>query len=107
MLANVTTISRSLCSYTYLGGIKDGMVCAGHLMGGTDSCQGDSGGPLVYNNTLIGIVSWGTGCAQPGFPGVYSDVKYYRNWIISRNGASNLNLSWIVLMTILVLKMLL
>ncbi len=52
-----------------------------------DACQGDSGGPLlyVYNGTtyLVGLVSWGTtkGCGTKGYPGVYTDVNYYRDWI--------------------------
>lgn len=64
-----------MCSISYGSGLLNGMICAGYINGGTDSCQGDSGGPLVYNNTLIGIVSWGSGCAQPGFPGKYFNIK--------------------------------
>ncbi|XP_061387250.1 trypsin eta [Musca vetustissima] len=93
LTANVTTISKTVCSISYNNGILNGMLCAGHLRGGTDSCQGDSGGPLVYNNTLVGVVSWGSGCAQPGFPGVYADVQYYYKWIMERNGAMSRSLS--------------
>ncbi|XP_065365804.1 trypsin alpha-3 [Calliphora vicina] len=84
-VANVTTILKSVCSISYGSGLLNGMICAGYILGGTDSCQGDSGGPLVFNNTLIGIVSWGSGCAQPGYPGVYADVHYYNKWIAERN----------------------
>ena len=50
------------------------MVCAGD--GNTDTCQGDSGGPLMVSDgsflILAGITSWGIGCADPSFPGVYT-----------------------------------
>lgn len=52
-----------------------------------DSCQGDSGGPLVaWDNKLktwmlIGIVSWGIGCAVDGYPGIYTNVAWFANWI--------------------------
>ncbi|XP_073828834.1 trypsin eta isoform X2 [Musca autumnalis] len=106
LTANVTTISKTVCSVSYNNGILNGMLCAGHLRGGTDSCQGDSGGPLVYNNTLIGVVSWGSGCAQPGFPGVYVDVQYYYKWIMERNGAMRQTLSLLSLIVALVIGLL-
>jgi trypsin len=61
--------------------VTETMVCYGE--GGKDSCQGDSGGPIVCgaDKTLCGIVSWGRGCARPGFPGVYTETSYYREWI--------------------------
>ncbi len=49
-------------------------ICAGSLDGGLDSCQGDSGGPLVLNGKLFGTVSWGKGCADRGYPGVYAEI---------------------------------
>lgn len=64
--------------------ILDSMICAGFMEeGGKDSCQGDSGGPLMCgeNLQLTGIVSWGHGCAEPGYPGVYTQTSYYIPWL--------------------------
>ncbi|GAB6023513.1 hypothetical protein CHUAL_008290 [Chamberlinius hualienensis] len=74
-------------------GISEDMLCAGYETGGKDACQGDSGGPLmVLDNkdqwTLIGIVSVGRGCAEPGFPGLYTRITQYIPWIINATGAT-------------------
>ncbi|XP_056157546.1 uncharacterized protein LOC130131795 [Lampris incognitus] len=65
--------------------LTDNMFCAGYLDGSMDSCKGDSGGPLVtrYRKTvfLLGIVSWGKGCARPGNYGIYTRVSKYLEWI--------------------------
>ncbi|XP_030554583.1 trypsin theta [Drosophila novamexicana] len=65
--------------YKYGDIVLDTMVCGYEK--DKDACQGDSGGPLVANNQLVGIVSWGYGCAGKLLPGVYADVAALRSWI--------------------------
>lgn len=62
------------------------MLCAGYASGGKDACQNDSGGPLVEDSTIVGIVSWGNGCAQADYPGVYTDIGALRGWITEATG---------------------
>lgn len=79
-------ISNSLCA-TSMDDITDDMLCAGDGLGRKDTCLGDSGGPLVVFDTesgtwrLAGITSWGFGCAEPGFYGVYTRLKNYASFI--------------------------
>merc|ERR550539_220388 len=69
--------------------ITDSMICAGVKEGGKDSCQGDSGGPMIDAETkaLVGIVSWGIGCAEGSHPGIYTEVAYFVDWIKEKVGA--------------------
>ncbi|KAK0161259.1 hypothetical protein PV327_009748 [Microctonus hyperodae] len=80
---NVPIIHKEVCSEAYerFGGLPEGQICAAYPEGGKDACQGDSGGPLTILGRLAGIVSWGNGCARPGYPGVYTEVAAYRQWI--------------------------
>ncbi|PVI00574.1 putative trypsin [Periconia macrospinosa] len=81
---DVPIVSRTTCKSQYgSSAITNNMVCAAVPEGGKDSCQGDSGGPLIETgtNTLIGIVSWGRGCARRGFAGVYTRVSTQLDFI--------------------------
>eukprot|EP00804_Cyclotella_cryptica_P019408 CCRYP_006591-RA/>CCRYP_006591-RA protein AED:0.03 eAED:0.03 QI:3071/1/1/1/0.75/0.4/5/2863/486 len=72
---------------TYNGQITPNMMCAKDP--NQDACQGDSGGPLVQghrgpdgsDDVQVGVVSWGIGCAQASFPGVYSRVSKAYEWV--------------------------
>jgi trypsin len=64
---------------------KEKQICAGYPEGGKDTCQSDSGGPLFkYENgkqILVGITSFGRGCANPNTPSVYTRASNYVQWI--------------------------
>ena len=86
----VPMIADGTCARDYPGGPEGAfqpstMVCAGEqTTGGRDACQGDSGGPLVVAGRLVGLVSWGTGCAEAEHPGVYTRVAAMTDAIRSR-----------------------
>ena len=85
----VPAITNSECNSAYGGIITDAMICAGYLgIGGKDACSGDSGGPFVCNDggkaVVAGTVSWGYGCAEALYPGVYARTTLVLDWIKSQ-----------------------
>uniref|UniRef100_A0A7M4EWL0 Transmembrane serine protease 5 n=1 Tax=Crocodylus porosus TaxID=8502 RepID=A0A7M4EWL0_CROPO len=98
--ALVPLIGTKKCngSCMYSGELSPRMLCAGYSDGKVDACQGDSGGPLVCPDDLawrlVGIVSWGTGCAEPNHPGVYTKVAEFLDWIYHTQGVDSLLAGW-------------
>ncbi|XP_058808166.1 trypsin-1-like [Phymastichus coffea] len=87
--ATIPLIDVNVCreAYKTFGGLPEGQICAAYYgESSRDACQGDSGGPLVIGGRQAGIVSWGNGCAKQGYPGVYTEVARYRDWIESKIG---------------------
>jgi secreted trypsin-like serine protease len=106
--ARVPLHDNAICrkKYGHAVSIRSGHMCAGHLDGSSGTCvvllhrsatdtfsrllfQGDSGGPLQCATPdgrwmLAGITSFGSGCAKPGFPDVYTRLSYYLPWIKSK-----------------------
>jgi len=88
----VKTISPAICGQSdWLGTNfdKETMICAGYAEGGKDTCLGDSGGPLQCPAPdgrwkLIGLISFGDGCAERKKPGVYTRVEHFIDWIKER-----------------------
>jgi trypsin len=95
MDVNLNVISNEECEaskgdldgyfMTYENQITDNMLCAWASQ--RDSCQGDSGGPLIIKGDVassdlqVGVVSWGNGCADADFPGVYARISAVNSWI--------------------------
>jgi secreted trypsin-like serine protease len=83
----VPIVSDAQCASTYGAElVQDENVCAGDTVdGGEDSCYGDSGGPLMVQDgdrwVEVGIVSTGRGCARRNFPGIYTEVAHYTDFI--------------------------
>lgn len=95
-LAEIPVVNNDLCQKAFANKsiIDDRIICAGWPSGTKDACQGDSGGPLMYGKIegtnlryfQIGVVSYGFRCAEAGYPGVYTRVTNFLDWI-----ARNLN----------------
>ncbi|OBS73074.1 hypothetical protein A6R68_12367, partial [Neotoma lepida] len=100
MEARVDLIDLDLCNSTqwYNGRVTTTNVCAGYPEGKIDTCQGDSGGPLMCRDNVnspfvvVGITSWGVGCARAKRPGVYTATWDYLDWIASKIGPTALHL---------------
>ncbi len=86
MEATLPLVDNETCRRSYGNFITDNTLCAGYAEGGVDACQGDSGGPLVVSDDqgnwyLVGVVSFGFGCARADYYGVYVRVSQYVAWV--------------------------
>ncbi|XP_031842856.1 serine protease snk isoform X2 [Nomia melanderi] len=90
IIDNIKCALRHTDSLRLPNGITPDMICAGapSEKWSKDTCQGDSGGPLQIihpNNNclfqLVGVTSFGLGCAFDNMPAVYTKVSHYINWI--------------------------
>ncbi|NXL67039.1 ACRO protein, partial [Chordeiles acutipennis] len=92
--AKVRLIDVKVCNSSrwYGGEIHPHTLCAGYPWGGIDTCQGDSGGPLSCQDNhadyfwLVGLTSWGKGCARVRRPGIYTSVQHFYDWMLVQMG---------------------
>jgi len=83
---NIPLVSQNHCK-SFWPDLINKQVCAYEKGKSYDACQGDSGGPLACNAAVgemqyaqTGVVSYGNGCGK-GYPGVYTRVSEYLEWI--------------------------
>ncbi|KAM9389252.1 acrosin-like [Phaethornis superciliosus] len=92
--ARVEMVDVALCNSTgwYLWEIHPYNLCAGYEQGAIDTCQGDSGGPLSCQDEhadyfwVVGVTSWGKGCARVRKPGIYTSTQHFYGWILEQLG---------------------
>ncbi|XP_064512934.1 acrosin-like [Pseudopipra pipra] len=92
--AKVRLIDVQLCNSSrwYGGAVHPHDLCAGYPRGGIDTCQGDSGGPLVCKDSkgdyfwLVGMTSWGKGCAGAKRFGIFTAIQHFHDWILIQMG---------------------
>ncbi|GHE01165.1 S1 family peptidase [Streptomyces alanosinicus] len=83
--STVPVVADTSCKTSYGSDfVQSDMVCAGLTTGGVDTCQGDSGGPLLIGGVLAGITSWGEGCAEAGYPGVYTRLTTFSDLVTAQ-----------------------
>ena len=79
------TSKKSYGKFPHMPIFEKSMFCAGFMEGGRDACVGDSGGALICveneKPVIQGIISWGYKCGKPNFPGVYTRVSNYVDWV--------------------------
>lgn len=84
------TISNAACNASsndetsYEGRIHDTNLCTHTPY--KDACDYDSGGPIIAldargQEVLVGLVSWGVGCADPNLPAINARVSTVADWI--------------------------
>lgn len=91
---DIPVLDDSMCEKSYKTHFyPEYMMCAGYLNGTKDTCQGDSGGPLFIREndqfTVIGMTSFGLGCASEGYPGIYTRISAYSSWVKSLLESNN------------------
>lgn len=86
MEVNVTILEPDCRNITINNNvITEEMICAGEDEGGKDACGGDSGGPLTVimdgRYILVGLTSFGEGCARRDKPGVYTRITSFLDFL--------------------------
>jgi trypsin len=79
---NLSTANFLTCDSFYDNLLEDLHICATDITEAAAPCNGDSGGPLFYNNSVVGIVSFGYCTNEPYFPTVFTRVSTFRSWIL-------------------------
>lgn len=87
-------ITTELCADLHKGdSIDDSLLCTLSISGGKDQCQGDSGSGLFVGNTIVGVVASGVGCGLPEFPGIFTKVENYLDFIRNTSKRAYPNMS--------------